>query len=98
MPAKEYTFGVVPQFETHQLHTIWEPILEEITSSSGHTFKFLGNQNIPDFEKSIANGEYDFIYSNPWHAVVAWEEQGYIPIIRDTSVGKVVSSQPTSSE
>jgi phosphonate transport system substrate-binding protein len=83
--AEEYTFGVVPQFETRQLHAIWKPVLEELTSSTGHTFKLLGSQNIPTFEKSVAQGEYDFIYSNPWHAVVAWEEQGYIPIIRDSS-------------
>jgi phosphonate transport system substrate-binding protein len=39
--------------------------------------------SIPVFEQQFSDGEFDFAYMNPYHAVVANNKQGYIPIIRD---------------
>ena len=81
--AEEYTVGVVPQFEARRLHAAWQPLLDALAARTGHSFKILGNASIPEFEQSYQNGEFDFIYSNPWHALIALETQGYLPIVRD---------------
>lgn len=81
--AAEYSFGVVPQFEARQLYSIWKPILKILEQKTGHRFKMLGTESIPQFEKEFARGSYDFAYMNPWHSMVAFEKQGYLPLVRD---------------
>lgn len=83
--AAEFTVGVVPQFEAQKLHKIWQPILDELSLKTGHTFKLLGSKTIPEFESSFQKGEFDIIYANPWHAVIANQTQGYVPVIKDGS-------------
>lgn len=83
--STEYSFGVVPQFEARKLYAIWKPILNEVSNKTGHTFKLIGTETIPSFERSFVRGAYDFAYMNPWHSLVAFEHQGYIPIVRDNS-------------
>lgn len=78
-----YSFGVVPQFEARKLSEIWTPILAEIESRVGHELHMVGSPRIPDFEQSFANGEFDFAYMNPYHSLVAFEAEGYEPLIRD---------------
>ena len=81
--ARTFTVGVVPQFEARKLHATWRPLLDELARTTGHRFELLGNSSIPEFEASYAAGEFDLIYSNPWHAVIANELQGYLPIVHD---------------
>ncbi|MFU8764638.1 MAG: phosphate/phosphite/phosphonate ABC transporter substrate-binding protein [Haliea sp.] len=80
-----YRVGIVPQLEARKLHAIWQPILDELTVATGHAFTIVGERDIPAFEKAFAAGDYDFVYLNPWHAVIAWELQGYTPIVKDAS-------------
>lgn len=83
LKADEFTFGVVPQFEARQLHAIWRPVLEVLEQKTGHHFEMLGVESIPEFEKAFEQGSYDFAYMNPWHALVAFETQGYRPLVKD---------------
>lgn len=78
-----YSFGVVPQFEAMRLASIWMPILDELEQRTGYRFEMAGSSDIPTFERSFRSGDFDFAYMNPYHAVVAMEEQGYAPIVRD---------------
>jgi len=78
-----YTIGVVPQFEIRHIRKIWNPILKEIEKHTGIKIKLKGSPTIPDFEKEFTAGTYDFAYMNPYHALVANKNQGYVPIIRD---------------
>ncbi len=80
-----YTVGVVPQYDARTLHATWQPILARISEELGHRFVLKGANDIPSFEAAYRNGDYDFVYLNPWHAVVAWEVQAYQPILRDMS-------------
>ncbi len=85
-PAKaetEYTFGVVPQFEPRKLFNIWSPILKELNVRTGLKFKMVGSSEIPEFETDFMGGEFDFAYMNPYHALMASTEQGYVPLVRD---------------
>ncbi len=82
--AEEYSFGVVPQFEARKLYSIWKPILNILEQKTGHTFKLIGAESIPEFERSFSQGRYDFAYMNPWHSLVAFDQQGYLPLLRDS--------------
>ena len=85
-PAKaetEYTFGVVPQFEPRKLAGIWAPILKELEERTNLKFKMVGSSEIPEFEINFMDGEFDFAYMNPYHALMASTEQGYVPLVRD---------------
>ena len=78
-----FSFGVVPQFEARHLAAIWQPILEELGARTGYRFDLVGSPRIPAFEASFLAGEFDFAYMNPYHAMLAAEGQGYVPLVRD---------------
>jgi len=80
-----YRFGVVPQFEPRKLADIWIPIFREIEQRSGLEIQMVGSPRIGDFETAFLDGEFDFAYMNPYHAMLALRNQGYVPLIRDGS-------------
>ncbi|MDP2286038.1 MAG: phosphate/phosphite/phosphonate ABC transporter substrate-binding protein [Pseudohongiella sp.] len=84
--SAEYIVGVVPQFEPQRIVAVWRPILDELSKRTGHTFHLQGEPSIPAFEQAIKRGDYDFVYMNPWHAVIANEMQGYLPLIKDADL------------
>ncbi|SEG08132.1 phosphate/phosphite/phosphonate ABC transporter substrate-binding protein [Marinobacterium lutimaris] len=79
--------GVVPQFEQRKLLQIWQPIIDRLEASVSCNLEFVGAENIPDFESKFAEGLYDLAYMNPYHAVVANQKQGYLPVLRSGSRG-----------
>jgi len=79
-----YSVGVVPQFGARKIVKIWQPILDEVSRQAGIKLKLKTSSSIPEFEKQIFAGEFDFAYMNPYHAIVANEKQGYVPLLRDT--------------
>lgn len=83
--AKQHTFtvGVVPQYDTRELHEIWQPILHYLNEKSGHHFVLKGAPNIPAFEEALLAGEFDFAYTNPYLMLLANQKQGYQPLLRD---------------
>lgn len=82
---REYTLGVVPQFEQRKLFEIWQPILNALQQDLDFRLKLVGSPKIPVFEKKFMAGEYDFAYMNPYHMLKAHETQGYLPLVRDGS-------------
>lgn len=80
-----YSFGVVPQFEARELSAVWAPILEQLSQRTGLKLTMKGAPRIPDFEAAFQAGEFDFAYMNPYHAVIAANKQGYIPLVRDAT-------------
>ena len=87
--VKQYTVGIVPQFETNRLYKIWRPILDELEQRTGLRFTLKGSTNIPDFENEFMSGSFDFAYMNPYHIMMASESEGYIPLVRD--VGRTLN-------
>jgi len=80
-----YNVGIVPQFETKRLHSIWRPVLDRLEIETGLKFKLLGSPSIPEFEKEFLAGKFDFAYMNPYHLSWSHETVGYRPLIRDHS-------------
>ena len=79
-----YSWSVVPQFTGSVIHRDWVPVLKHIEKSTGYRFELKFYDSIPGFEKGFLDGEPDFAYMNPYHAVMANEAQGYDPIIRSS--------------
>lgn len=78
--ADSFTVGVVPQFDIKTLYRIWNPILDQLEQRTGHQFSLRGSPDIPAFEQSFANREFDFAYMNPYHYTIAGH---YQPIAKD---------------
>ncbi len=74
---KSYSFGVVPQQSAKRLAKLWAPILAHISQESGIKLQFKTAKNIPEFEKRLAAGDYDFAYMNPYHFTVFNQDPGY---------------------
>lgn len=72
-----YTFAVVPQQSAKQLAKLWTPVLQHIKETSGINLRFTTAKNIPEFEKRLAEGRYDFAYMNPYHFTVFNDKPGY---------------------
>lgn len=79
----EYSFGVVPQLPAEQIYSDWTPVLNQIGSEIGVCFTIMVETTIPNFERALNAGMYDFAFVNPFHAVIAHEQAGYLPIIVD---------------
>jgi phosphonate transport system substrate-binding protein len=74
---KIYSFGVVPQQSAKKMAKLWTPILKHLQQQSGIKLQFKTAKNIPEFEKRLAKGEYDFAYMNPYHFTVFNKSPGY---------------------
>jgi phosphonate transport system substrate-binding protein len=81
--SERYAFGVTPQFEQRKLHAIWAPIIRELEQRTGLSFELVTTLNIKDFEKEVAAGNFDFVYTNPYHILMESKNQRYIPLVRD---------------
>lgn len=81
--AKEYTFAVVPQYTVNEIYASWQPLLTALEQATGERFKLLVYASFREFETDYQTGVPDFVYFNPYHQVVAWKAQGYIPLVRD---------------
>lgn len=79
-----YTFAVVPQFEQRKLHAIWKPIVDEVAKRSGVQLKLEATLTVPEFERELAKGTFDFTYTNPYQILRESRQQGYIPLVRDS--------------
>lgn len=77
------TFGVVPQYGSFTIKKNWVPVIELLEKQTGYHIILKASPSIPDFEHYLLNGKFDFAYVNPNHAIQAYDNQGYQPIVRD---------------
>jgi len=80
---ESYTFAVTPQFEQRKLFAIWQPVVDELSRRTGYKLKLVATLTVPDFERELAKGSFDFAYINPYLLVKKDQRQGYIPLVRD---------------
>jgi len=78
-----YSFGVVPHFEQRMLFSIWRPILEELSRRTGIELELEATLSVPEFERALEGGRFDFVYTNPYHIFRERRRQGYVPLVRD---------------
>ncbi len=75
--------GIVPQFTVQHIREIWDPILLSVARQANVRFVFVGSPDIPQFEKKLLKGEFDLVYLNPYHMLMANEARHYQPLVRD---------------
>jgi len=78
-----FTIGVVPQFTPVEIFERWGPLVKELENRTGLKFELKTYKSIPEFEKAFLKGEPDFVFMNPYHQVMAYKAQKYIPLVRD---------------
>lgn len=83
--AQTYTFAVVPQFEQRKLFAIWKPVVDELEKRTGISLKLVATLTVPEYEREIAKGSFDFVYANPYHILKVSTSQGYKPLVRDSA-------------
>lgn len=93
LDAKVLTFGIVPQQSPMELIKDWQPVISYLEKATGEKIVLRVERSIPEFEKVLYSGGYDFAYMNPYHYVVAHKRQGYNAIVRDekNTVGILVT-------
>jgi phosphonate transport system substrate-binding protein len=82
---KVLKIGIVPQFSSKRILSIWSPIIKELEIATGYSIQIVGTPSIPKFEAELAKGTYDIAYANPYHSVIANKQQGYEAILFDGS-------------
>lgn len=80
-----YTVSVVPQFPQLVLFEDWQPLLDRLGEELGVTFELRVEDDIPAFEQAFLDGAPDFAFMNPYHAVMAHQAHGYLPLVSDAS-------------
>ncbi|GAB6141508.1 phosphate/phosphite/phosphonate ABC transporter substrate-binding protein [Methylosoma difficile] len=78
-----YSVGIVPQQAAAVLARNWTPMLQYLEKATGVALRFKTAPTIPEFEKRLAEGEYDFAYMNPYHYVVFSKDVGYLAFARE---------------
>lgn len=92
LSAKVLVFGVVPQQSPAELAKVWKPVVYYLETATGEKINLKIERSIPDFERALYKGEYDFAYMNPYHYILAHKRKGYIAQMRDVKklVGIIV--------
>ena len=81
--TKVYTFDVVPQFTAAKIYTTWSPLLQRVGQEAGLCFELRVSATIPEFEQKLLKGEPEFVFLNPYHAVLANQKKKYQPLLAD---------------
>ena len=82
--TKTYTFDVVPQLTAAKIYTTWSPLLQRVGQDAGLCFELRVSATIPEFEQKLLKGEPEFVFLNPYHAVLAHQKKKYQPLLADS--------------
>ncbi|MFC1524193.1 phosphate/phosphite/phosphonate ABC transporter substrate-binding protein [Thermodesulfobacteriota bacterium] len=80
--AGEYTMGIVPQQPPKKIAAKWTPILKYLSAKTGEKIILKTAPSIPEFEKRLAAGDYDIVYTNPLQYVKYHDALGYTAFSR----------------
>lgn len=81
--TKEYTLAVVPQYPKLTIHKNWTPLIKYLSRKTNISLTLKHYKSITEFGNELSKGVPDFAYMNPFQAVQAKRDQGYIPLVRD---------------
>lgn len=77
-----YTLSVVPQFTPVDIGLRWSRLLAHLEKETGISLQLRIQERIPKFETDFLAGLPDFVFLNPYHAVMAMKAHGYTPLVR----------------
>lgn len=79
--AQVYTVAIVPQMTAVDIGQRWTPLLNRLEKDTGYGFQLRVTTSFASFERDFRSGNADFVFLNPYHAVMASEAQGYVPLV-----------------
>jgi phosphonate transport system substrate-binding protein len=82
--TKTFKFDVVPQLTAAKIYTTWSPLLQRVGQDAGLCFELRVSATIPEFEQKLLKGEPEFVFLNPYHAVLANQKKKYQPLLADS--------------
>lgn len=82
--TQTYSFEVVPQFTAAKVYSTWSPLLQRIGQDTGLCFDLRVAPTIPEFEQRLLKGDPQFVYLNPYHAVLGYQKRKYQPLLADS--------------
>ena len=82
--TQTFKFDVVPQLTAAKIYTTWSPLLQRIGQEAGLCFELRVSATIPEFEQKLLKGEPEFVFLNPYHAVLANQKKKYQPLLADS--------------
>lgn len=82
--TQTYQFDVVPQLPAAKIYSTWSPLLQRVGEDAGLCFELRVSTSIPEFEQKFLKGESEFVFLNPYHAVLAYQKKKYQPLLADS--------------
>jgi phosphonate transport system substrate-binding protein len=82
--TQTFSFEVVPQFTAAKVYSTWSPLLQRVGQETGMCFELRVAPNIPEFEQRLLKGDPQFVYLNPYHAVLGYQKRKYQPLLADS--------------
>jgi phosphonate transport system substrate-binding protein len=79
-----YTLSVVPQFTPVDIGLRWSPLLAYLKRETGVSLQLRAMEGAAKFEADFLAGVPDFVFLNPYHAVMAMKAHGYVPLVRSS--------------
>lgn len=79
-----WKLGIVPQLPAQEIQRQWRPVADWLETACAVRIEIDIAASIPQFEQGFARGDFELAYMNPYHAVMARQAQGYIPLVRDS--------------
>jgi phosphonate transport system substrate-binding protein len=82
-----YTLAVVPRHPATDLAARWTPLLRYLEGKTGLRLVFRTGRDVPTFELRAVQGEYDFVYLNPFQYTLFQQKVGYRALAREHARG-----------
>ena len=78
-------WAVIPQFSSTTTQKNWTPFVGYLEKVTQTKIQLLVYDDFSSYNKDLQSGVPDLAYVNPYNALQARRNQGYIPIIRDAA-------------
>ncbi len=79
-----YTLGLIPQGTALSMHRRWAPLVKRLSRETGLDFKLRLYEHVSEFEQALAEGQLDLAYLNSTQEAMAFNHQGYMPLVRSS--------------
>ncbi|MBU0587727.1 MAG: phosphate/phosphite/phosphonate ABC transporter substrate-binding protein [Gammaproteobacteria bacterium] len=77
--------AIVPQFTAVEIYKSWAPLATLLEQRCKIRIELAVANSIAAFEQEFLKGNADLVYLNPYHMVMANNNHGYVPLVRDSS-------------
>src|SRR5262245_24951313 len=81
-----YTISIVPVQLPLATHKDWMPIADYLSKRLNAEFELRVHRSFADYEAELTQGIPDFSLMGPYHQILGYQRQGYIPLVRSSQM------------